>query len=412
MKRNVSASEHSSCGKVSAWRRKEFFFDPDSTTRAEQENLKAEACKLNCKLFSLEDFVEKMLVLAAYQAGATVVGFNLPFDLSRIATSCQRARPVYRRNKKGEVIRIDRSMVGGFTFTLSDRADRPNRRVKHLSRRAAFINFAYAGEQPTARSRLNRKEKTARERGFFLDLKTLAAALTSTSHSLDSLAEFLELPRKISFQNFGREIDGEFIRYALNDTEVTWRCYRGLMRLFSEHGLKKTLAHQIYSEASLGKAYLREMSIKPWRQIQPEFDPKIIGAIMSSYFGGRAEIRRRREIVQTLYCDFTSMYPTVCTLMGLWKFVIAKGISHENATSETQAFLDEITLYDLHTPNTWRRLHVLVQVRPEADIFPIRARYGHEPMANHRTKLSHLGSATLVYACRLYCLQIAHGSSP
>ena len=147
------------------------FFDPDSTTRAEQENLKAEACKLNCKLFSLEDFVEKMLVLAAYQAGATVVGFNLPFDLSRIATSCQRARPVYRRNKKGEVIRIDRSMVGGFTFTLSDRADRPNRRVKHLSRRAAFINFAYAGEQPTARSRLNRKEKTARERGFFLDLK-------------------------------------------------------------------------------------------------------------------------------------------------------------------------------------------------------------------------------------------------
>jgi hypothetical protein len=74
----------------------------------------------------------------------------------------QRARAIYRRNKKGEVIRIDRSMVGGFTFTLSDREDGPNLRIKHLSRRATFINFAYAGEQPTARSRRNRKENTAR----------------------------------------------------------------------------------------------------------------------------------------------------------------------------------------------------------------------------------------------------------
>jgi hypothetical protein len=42
---------------------------------------------------------------------------------------------------------------------------------------------------------------------------------------------------------------------------------------------------------------------------------------MSSYFGGRAEVHIRRTVVQTLYCDFASMYPTVCTLMGLWWFV-------------------------------------------------------------------------------------------
>jgi hypothetical protein len=57
--------------------------------------------------------------------------------------------------------------------------------------------------------------------------------------------------------------------------------------------------------------------------MQPDYDSKIIGAIMSSYFGGRAEVHRRREIVQALYCDFASMYPTVCTLMGLWKFVLS-----------------------------------------------------------------------------------------
>ena len=93
----------------------------------------------------------------------------------------------------------------------------PNVRVKHLSRRAAFINLASPGDNPTARSRGKRKDQTPRERGYFLDLKTLAAALTSQSHSLDSLAAFLEIPGKTDFRDFGREIDGEFIRYAVNE---------------------------------------------------------------------------------------------------------------------------------------------------------------------------------------------------
>jgi hypothetical protein len=378
------------------------FFDPHSTTEAEQRNLKVEAAKRNCKLFPLAEFTEKVFFPAAHRSGATVVGFNLPFDLSRIVISYQRARAVQRRNRKGEVVGIDRSMVGGFTFTLSDREDRPNLRVKHLSRRAAFINFASAGENATARSRRNRKEKTPSERGFFLDLKTLAAALTSTSHTLDSLAEFLEVPRKISFQDFGREIDAEFIHYALNDTEVTWQCYQKLMGRFSQHQLKKTLAHQIYSEASLGKAYLREMGIKPWRQVQPDFDPKVIGAIMSSYFGGRAEAHRRREIVQTLYCDFASTYPTVCTLMGLWKFVIANGMTHEDTTAGTQAFLDWVNLADLQHSDTWQQFHVLVQVQPQTNIFPVRARYGSEPIAT--IGLNYLTSDRLLWFTLADCV--------
>ena len=123
------------------------------------------------------------------------------------------------------------------------------------------------------------------------------------------------------------------------------------------------------------------MGIKPWRQTQPDFDPDIIGAIMSSYFGGRAEIYCRREIVQTLYCDFASMYPTVCTLMGLWQFVIASGMAHEDATAEAQACLDHTTVAELKEKGTWSELHVLVRVLPDADIFPVRSRYGSEPIA-------------------------------
>ena len=145
--------------------------DPDATTDVEKRNLETETRKLKCKLLTVADFMEKIFFPAAYKAGATIVGFNLPFDLSRLALAWQRARPVYRRNRNNEVLRIDRSMVSGFTFKVSDRVDRPNLRVKHLSRRAAFINFAYAGEQPTARSRRNRKENTSRERGVDFQLE-------------------------------------------------------------------------------------------------------------------------------------------------------------------------------------------------------------------------------------------------
>ena len=69
------------------------------------------------------------------------------------------------------------------------------------------------------------------------------------------------------------------------------------------------------------------------------------------------------------------MYPTVCTLMGLWRFVIAQGVNEEDATAETQAFLDSVQLDDLQDAATWKKMTTLVQVEPEADIFPVRARY-------------------------------------
>ena len=154
------------------------------------------------------------------------------------------------------------------------------------------------------------------------------------------------------------------------------------------------------------------MGIKPWRQIQPGFDPQIIGAIMSSYFGGRAEIHRRREIIQTLYTDFASMYPTVCTLMGLWRFVIASGMTHEDATADAQAFLDQATVADLRKSETWRELQVLVQVLPDADIFPVRARYGSEPIAT--IGLNYLSADQPLWFTLADCLasKLLSGKSP
>ena len=145
------------------------FYDPDATTPSEQEVLRAEASLHGCRLFTVREFVERVFFTASYDGEATVVGFNLPFDLSRLALDARRALPVYRHNKKGEVVKIDRSMVGGFTMGLSENGRRPNVRAKHVTRRMSFINFADPGGDPDTRGR--RGPFDPNTRGFFLDLK-------------------------------------------------------------------------------------------------------------------------------------------------------------------------------------------------------------------------------------------------
>src|SRR6516164_5500032 len=76
------------------------------------------------------------------------------------------------------------------------------------------------------------------------------------------------------------------------------------------------------------------------------------------------------------------MYPSVCTLMGLWQFVIAEGMTRrDDATEEVRQFLNEVTLSDLEQPKTWKLLRTLVRIQPEWDILPVRAPYSDEPQA-------------------------------
>ncbi len=306
----------------------------------------SEAGELLCVL-SRAEFVDQVLFKWGHETGGLIVGFNLPFDISRIATG--------HSYGKG-------SMKGGFSFELAER--RPNLRVKHLSQRAAFINFA------------GKHSKDFKpDRGFFVDVKTLAAALTGQSHSLESLTGLLKTTPKSPLDSYEGPINPEMVAYCLNDVQATWECFAKLADRFEAYGLKRTGLHDLYSEASLGKAYLQAMGVKPWRQVQPEFPPELIGQIMSTYYGGRAEVHIRREPTPVIHCDFLSMYPTVCTLMGLWRFVIADGMTSQDATTEIRAFVEACERDDLQSPHAWANLSCIVQVSPDDDIFPVRAQY-------------------------------------
>lgn len=342
------------------------FYNPETLRQSEIGTLKDYCDRHDLKQLTAKEFIDGIFYRIGYAYRGTIVGFNLPFDISRLAIDHAPARSS----------RFNKIMRGGFTFKLSENPQNPRVQIKHISSRDSFIQFAATKGQLTNKGDRKKGRFAPIRRGFFTDIKTLAAALTSQSYSLSSLAQAMRVSaQKHKIDDHGGVLTPDYIAYAVQDTQTTWECFERLQSLYSAHGLQLTPAHSIHSEASLGKAYLRDMGVKPWRQIQPDFPPDMLGIIMSTYYGGRSEIHLRRKMTQILYCDFLSMYPTVCTLMGLWRFVTAQGMNWQDSTQQTQELLENITISDLQQLDTWRLLCTLVQVIPDRDIFPVRAKY-------------------------------------
>jgi plasmid maintenance system antidote protein VapI len=337
------------------------FHNPDAMTSVDRKVLDGYAARHGLKLITLREFVETVFIPAAHYWKATIIGFNLPFDLSRFAEDHSAARG---------------KMRPGLSFSLRPKGQHgPNIRIKHLVKHVSLMELSGAGQR-LPRGQRKRKIDVPQRRTAFIDVGTLAGALLSRPFTLRSLAEYLKTPhQKLGTDEHGKALSPEYLDYAVRDVQVTWECFVELRRRYGEHGLIKTPVRRILSEASLGKAYLREMGIRPFLKKQPDFPPALTGKIMGTYYGGRTEVHQRRLVMRVLYCDFTSMYPTVSALMKLWPFLIAKNITWRDATTETQEFLDKVTLEDLRRPETWPLLRVLVRIKPDGAVLPIRAKY-------------------------------------
>ena len=106
--------------------RRGLFYDPNAIEAEEVDLLKTYAQRHGILNMSQDEFIEGYIYKFGYELGAVIIGFNLPFDLSRIAKDWGIAR---------------KAMKGGFTLRLSDDKRRPNIAVKHLSSRMALIRF-------------------------------------------------------------------------------------------------------------------------------------------------------------------------------------------------------------------------------------------------------------------------------
>jgi hypothetical protein len=255
--------------------------------------------------FTRSEFVEKVLFRVIEMDGR-IVGFNLPFDLSRLAIEVTDARGVNH---------------GGHSFVLAKpKAGTSHRERKHRSR--IVIKHRDAKGSFISTTKPMGADDWSADRGRFLDLRTLAFALTGEAYSLDGACQAFGVPGKVDSGGHGG-ITPEYVDYCRQDVAATAGLYEALMAEFRLHPIELE-PERAYSPASLSKAYLSAMGIKPILQRQRNFPREILGYAMAAFFGGRAECRIRRVPMPVRLYDFTSMYPTVDALMDLHRFQLGR----------------------------------------------------------------------------------------
>src|SRR5882724_6507986 len=96
---------------------------------------------------------------------------------------------------------------------------------------------------------------------------------------------------------------------------------------------------------------------------------------MAGYLGGLAGVLIRHTPVPVVYCDFTSQYPTVNALLGIWPLLVAQDLRVRDVTKRVRNLLADLTLKQLFDPDIWLRLGFFALIEPHGDILPVRTCY-------------------------------------
>jgi hypothetical protein len=312
-------------------------------------------------LYSRSKFVREVFGMAI-QAKAMIVGFNLPFDLSRLALDWEIAES------------------GGWSLILSQwrnpdtgqlQANKffPRIVVNALNSKTSIIYSTRAPlSEPGKRSKRSKLWPVAR----FLDLRTLLWALYNKSYSLQTACDEFRISGKLAHKPTGR-VDSKEIEYCRQDVRATVGLLNAAKKGFDRHPIDKS-PDRMFSPASVAKGYLEKLNIAyPSQKIR---DPDYYyGIFMQSYFGGRAETRIRHWEVPVCLVDFMSQYPTVNELLGNWSVLIAESVEFPDATDEVRALLSKITLDNCFDRKIWPQFKFFALVCPDNDILPVRTVY-------------------------------------
>lgn len=202
-------------------------------------------------------FCKEIFCPEVYVRGTLCVGFNLPFDLSRIAmkAGCGRGKNRHR-----------------FRFQLTDWHSNPVIYVQAISGKAAFIEFGL-------KKHLADWEKPF-FKGRFLDLSTTANALTARRFSLKRAVIAFRTAHRKSTAELGF-VSSEALDYCRNDVLVTAELYERIVEEYlrypfasmeNERSLPPGALSitRLYSTASIAKATLGLLGVEPLGESRPE----------------------------------------------------------------------------------------------------------------------------------------------
>jgi hypothetical protein len=325
-------------------------------------------------IYKRADFIEKVF-FEAIRTRSLIVAFNAPWDISRISVDYRTARD---RDRSWTLIFSQR--VSRKTGKLEANPERPCMRVVSKDSKSAFFSLTkpYRPKEWPLYSFGNKSRLVCR----VLDLRTLAWALYNEPYSLKGFCKQHKTENQKQDHEPTGTVTAEELAYCRQDVRCTVDALNALKGEFDLHPFADLHPDKAVSPASIGKAYLREMGIKP-PMVKFNIPDYILGIASQAYFGGRAECKIRNTPVPVVLTDFSSQYPTINSLLGNPKVLIAEKLIFEDATKEIQKFVDATELDDCFQKKTWEEMKFFALVRPDRDILPARAKYSDDGMTKN-----------------------------
>ena len=224
------------------------FYDPAMLDERETQILKTFSQNEGIPLYEVPVFIETVFYPEVFEHRALCVGFNLAFDLSRLAYDVGQSR---------------KQNLGGFTLHLSPKQWNPPIIIKKLGSSHAMKFSTMIGNQLTGYFP-----------GYFLDVQTLAEVLLKEERiSLARTCVVLNTPhQKMDGGEHGR-VTSKYVEYNICDVVCTYEVYTRLIEELDRYDIDIPPT-KIFSSASLGKRVLQQLGIKSFLECQPDFPPE------------------------------------------------------------------------------------------------------------------------------------------
>ena len=163
--------------------------------------------------------------------------------------------------------------------------------------------------------------------------------------------------------------------YCREDVAATANLYRALACEYERWGLSRAPSG-LSSPATLAKQCLSEAGVAPLLTRTTRLDEELLGQAMVAYYGGRAECHVRRVSVPVVYLDYASMYPSVASLLGMWRFMVCTSVATvEDDPAVCMKWLAGLTTGQVLDKALWPKLCGFALVQPHGDVLPARAPY-------------------------------------
>lgn len=132
---------------------------------------------------------------------------------------------------------------------------------------------------------------------------------------------------------------------------------------------------RLYSAGGLGSSARKTMGLTSPGQKLADLPPRVLGAALGAFHGGLTEAAIVRWRLPAVVADFSTAYPTLARLLGVWKVLRAERVDVDDVTEELADWLSELAamswpdpLATLTDPATWGRWGATVAlVRPAGD---------------------------------------------